>query len=52
VVDINVWRTCCYSGMITRAETKDAKSKAFKRAVLKLQDDQLIGVWDNYVWIW
>ncbi len=50
-VPLTLWRRYCYQGGITSVDTKDAKKKAFPRAVTRLQEIGLIGLWDNHVWI-
>jgi hypothetical protein len=45
------WRANCYAGMTTDDSTQTAKQKAFVRASNKLQEQKLIGVWGDSVWL-
>ena len=44
-----LWRETFYKASIN--DTPGAKQKAFVRAVLKLQEAKLIGVWSDKVWL-
>src|SRR5229473_2064545 len=47
-------KTCranCYAGMTTDDTTQTARQKAFVRASNKLQEQKLIGVWGDHVWL-
>jgi hypothetical protein len=50
-VPSSLWRKYCYQGTVTDSEDADAKRKAFNRASTKLREIQVIGVWDDWVWI-
>ncbi len=45
------WRANCYAGMTTDDTTQTARQKAFVRASNKLQEQKLIGVWGDHVWL-
>jgi hypothetical protein len=51
VVSVETWWKYCYAGSIAKADTPDAKGKAFDRAIDTLQAMSLIGVWNDKVWI-
>ena len=42
------WRSYCDAGTVASTDKPDAKRKAFVRAVQKLQDVGVIGVWTDY----
>ena len=44
------WRECCDAKTITDSDNPDSKRKAFVRAAEKLQELNLIGVWQDQVW--
>jgi hypothetical protein len=50
-VPIEVWRSYCYRGTISGTSSPEARQKAFKRAVTTLQKLQVVGIWDNFVWL-
>jgi hypothetical protein len=50
VVHMAKWRTKCMSGLAVDLAEHDARKKAFARALSRLQDLNLIGVYD--VWVW
>jgi AAA domain len=51
IVSVETWRRYAYRGTITASEQPDARRKAFARAVAKLREANLIGSWDDHVWI-
>ena len=48
VCPVNVWRGYFYQAI---PGTADTKQKAFVRAVIKLQELRIIGVWDDLAWV-
>jgi hypothetical protein len=50
VVSLKLWRSYCYEGAISPADTPEARQKAFVRASQKLQALNLIGIWGDWVW--
>jgi hypothetical protein len=50
-VRTSLWRRYCYQGTVTDSEDPDAKRKAFHRACTKLREIEVVGVWDDWVWI-
>jgi hypothetical protein len=50
-VPISVWKTYYFNGSGTHSDKPDSKRRAFDRAVEKLQQLQMIGVWKDVVWI-
>jgi hypothetical protein len=51
VVRVDIWRRFYIAGNASDKDKPDTVSRAFRRAVDKLQDLEVIGVWDDYVWI-
>ena len=51
VVRGSLWRAYCDKGSLTTSDKSDTKDKAFNRAVNKLQELGVIGVWSDLVWI-
>jgi len=45
------WRANCYAGMTTDETTQTARQKAFVRASNRLQERNLIGKWEDQVWL-
>ncbi len=48
---IAVWRKCCGKVQITEADTPEARRKAFKRAVERLELLGKIGVYEQWAWL-
>jgi AAA domain len=48
---VSLWRRYCYEGMVAESDNPDTRQKAFVRAVKRLQDAAIIGIWGDYVWI-
>ena len=48
---VSLWRGYAERMQITEADNPDAKRKAFKRAAERLQSLEIIGVWNEWVWI-
>lgn len=48
-VRVDLWRRYCYAAFAS-AETADAKSKAFRRAMDTLQGRAVIGAWGEWAW--
>lgn len=46
----SMWRSYCYEGGISIADTPKARQMAFKRASTELQARKLIMVWNDWVW--
>ena len=51
VVRGSLWRAYCEKGTLTTSDKSDTKDKAFNRAVNKLQEQGVIGIWTDLVWI-
>jgi hypothetical protein len=51
VVRESLWRKYCYDGGITISDEQEAKKKAFQRACESLLSRELIGKWQEYVWL-
>jgi hypothetical protein len=51
VVKESLWRSYCYEGGITASAEAEAKKKAFQRASDSLLSRELIGKWQEYVWL-
>ncbi|EGP07532.1 hypothetical protein CSIRO_2771 [Bradyrhizobiaceae bacterium SG-6C] len=45
------WRSNCYAGMTTDDTTQTSRQRAFVRASNKLQSANLIGKWEDHVWL-
>jgi AAA domain len=50
-VPVSLWKTYCYKASGTDSEDPNSKRKAFNRACKKLQELNMIGIWDERVWI-
>jgi len=50
-IALSAWRRYCDAGMIAATDTPDAKRKAFVRAVTGLQEREIIGLWNEIVWL-
>jgi AAA domain len=50
-VPIKLWKSYYVSGTGTHSDNPDSKRRAFDRAVERLQQLQLIGVWNDVVWL-
>jgi AAA domain len=46
-----LWRANCYAGMTMDDTTQTSRQKAFVRASNKLQEQKLIGIWGDHVWL-
>ena len=51
VVRMPIWRSYCDKGGVSNSDKPDTKRKAFERASMKLQEAEIIGVWDEWVWL-
>jgi len=51
VVELNLWRQYAYDGSVTGSDKPETKRKAFDRAVTKLQENGLVGVWGKLAWL-
>jgi hypothetical protein len=51
VVDVEMWRRFYYTGTASDGSTEAARIKAFQRARTDLQAAQVIGLWDELVWV-
>jgi RecA-family ATPase len=51
VVKESLWRKYCYEGGITASDEQEARKKAFQRACDSLLSRELIGKWQDHVWI-
>jgi hypothetical protein len=49
-IQVETWRSNCYAGMTQDDTTPASRQKAFVRASNKLQEKQLIGIWNEIVW--
>jgi hypothetical protein len=49
-IRVETWRSHCYAGMTQDDTTPASRQKAFVRASNKLQEKQLIGIWNEIVW--
>ena len=45
-----VWRDYCYKALPNDGK-QDSKRTAFNRAVRKLRESKIIGIWDGWVWL-
>jgi hypothetical protein len=50
-ISVETWRRYFYAGTVAETPSQDARQKAFVRAVVGLQRLQLIGKWDDHVWL-
>jgi hypothetical protein len=50
VVRLETWRRFCANGIGDARTSPDTQRKTFKRAVTKLQECGLIGVWEDFCW--
>jgi AAA domain len=50
-ISVGEWRTYAYQGMITESDKPDSRQKAFVRAAKQLKEADLIGVWNDQVWL-
>jgi hypothetical protein len=50
-ISIETWRYYADQGSVSRSDKPESRRKAFVRAVEKLQQGNLIGVWGGYAWI-
>jgi hypothetical protein len=50
-ISIVRWREYCEAKTIADSDDPDSERKAFVRASKKLQDLQIIGVWNDRVWV-
>ena len=46
-----LWRRYCYTGGLTDSDNPDTQQKTFVRAKQRLLAQQVIGIWDEWVWI-
>ncbi len=55
LVDLELWRKCFYNAFPSGAEdagtNRDTRKKAFQRAAERLQEAQIIGVWNGLAWL-
>src|SRR5262249_33264693 len=51
VVKESLWRKYCYEGGITASDEQEARKKAFQRACENLLSRELIGKWQELVWL-
>lgn len=51
VVRIDLWRSYCDSGTVSKSDDPDNKRRVFGRACDELQELGLIGVWNEWVWL-
>jgi len=50
-ISLETWRTYAYQGSITESDNPDSRQKAFVRAAKQLKAADLIGVWNDQVWL-
>jgi AAA domain len=50
-IPMETWRAYAYQGMITESDKPDSRQKAFVRAAKQLKEADLIGVWNDQVWL-
>jgi hypothetical protein len=48
---LSMWRRYCDAGMVSDSDKPDSKRKAFVRVSKKLHELEIIGVWNDFVWI-
>jgi len=51
VTEIDLWRRHAYEGSVTDSDKPAAQRKAFMRAVTKLQELGLVGIWSKWAWL-
>lgn len=51
VVNFDLWRRYCYQAGISDGDSADARKKAFQRASDKLQAEEFIGRWGEWIWL-
>jgi hypothetical protein len=51
VVRFGTWKRYCHEGQIAESDKADTQQKAFVRAARTLQEKELIGKWDEFVWL-
>jgi len=50
-IPMETWRSYAYQGMITESDKPDSRYRAFVRAAKQLKEADLIGVWNDQVWL-